>query len=126
MTVAVPGTAPPVTPVGPPIVVPPPNPPPSVTPSVSLTAAKGRGALRRIMRKRLPRWRLTRVTCRKSSTRVARCTVKARRGKRRLTATATLTLPPRATQTRYRLRVRITGKRRVTSFRGRERLSSSR
>jgi hypothetical protein len=125
VTVTAPGVPPPETPVGPPVVVPPPNPPPS-TASVTLTAAKGRGALRRIMRDRLPRWRLRRVTCRKSSTRVARCTVRARRGKRRLRATATLTLPSGGREARYTLRIRITGKRRASTFRGRERLSATR
>jgi PKD repeat protein len=124
VTVSAPGATPPVTPVGPPVVVPPR--PPSAVPAVTLTAAKGRGALRRIMRDRLPRWRLTRVTCRRSSARVARCTVRAKRRQRRLTATATLTLPQGARQARYTLRVRITGKRRASTFRGRERLSSSR
>jgi PKD repeat protein len=127
VTVAAPGTPPPVTPAGPPVPVPVPQPPPRRATSTQLTfsTAKGRGATRRIMRDRLRRWRLTRVTCRKPSSRVARCTVRAKRGKRRLRATATLTLPRGARQVRYRLVIRITGKRRPSTFTGRERLSSS-
>ena len=52
---------------------------------------------------RVRRWRLTRVTCRKTSTRAARCSVRAKRGKRRLRATATLTLPSGAWQVRYEI-----------------------
>jgi hypothetical protein len=129
VTVAAQGAPAPETPAGPPVVVPAPQQPtrPVTTTSraVTLTAAKGRGALRRVLRKRIRRWRVTSVSCRRSSTRVLRCKIKARRGTRRLRASGTLTLPSGASTARYRLKVRVTGKRRASTWTGRAGISSS-
>jgi hypothetical protein len=133
VTVTAPGTPPPDPNIGPPQIVPtiPPATPQhqvkttSRRRTVTLTAARGRGALRRVLHARLPLWRATALTCRRTSARVARCTLKARRDKRRLTATGALTLPAGSSTARYRLKVKVTGKRHASTWTGRARVSSS-
>jgi len=127
VTVTAPGDPPPDTPAGPPVVVPP-TPPAgqslgTTRRTVTLTTTNGRSALRRVLSKRLKRWRMTSLSCRRSSTRVLRCTVKARRSKRRFSATGTLTLPSGTSTARYRLTVRVTGRRRASTWTGRARLT---
>jgi hypothetical protein len=129
VTVAAPGEPPPETSTGPPVVVPPTPPPagPSLGTTarrpVTLTTTNGRTALRRVLRKRIKGWRITSASCRRSSTRVLRCTVKARRGERRFSATGTLSLPSGASTARFRLTVKVTGRRRASTWTGRAGLS---
>jgi PKD repeat protein len=128
VTVTAPGEPPPETATGPPVVVPP-TPPANQSLGttarrpLTLTTTNGRSALRRVLRKRIKRWRVTSLSCRRSATRVVRCTVKARRSERRLSATGTLSLPSGTSTARYRLKVRVTGKRRASTWTGRATLT---
>jgi hypothetical protein len=76
------------------------------TPPARLTVARARGALRRALRSRLHGWKVTRLACRPAGAGRVRCSLRARRGERRVSGTALLSVHAGRDAVRYRLTVR--------------------
>jgi PKD repeat protein len=117
-------------PVAPPVLpnVTPPSPPVMPASSVTTTSATlslstARAAVRRVAKLRLRKWKVTKLHCKSTGPLQAACSFRATRGKRRVLATGSLTLPAAGGAVSFRLKVRISGdsRRRTTTWNGRTR-----